>query len=68
MGIKNDITCSSCGEKPRLAETPYSNDHEYVIRCGCEFTTIDVTNCVNGNKLLTPISGKWSNFDQDSRA
>lgn len=61
---RNDVECMDCGAVPRLVETPYA-DTDYIVACECNPRAIDVSNCVNGNALMQPLSGKWSNIDHD---
>lgn len=63
----NPIECRDCGETPVLVETPYADDGAYAVVCECGSRGIDVSGLVNGNSLVEPISGKWSNIDHDTR-
>lgn len=61
---REEVVCPDCGAVPRLYETAYA-DPDYIVACDCERRAIDVSDCVNGNALVQPISGKWSNIDRD---
>lgn len=61
---RNEIECPDCEAVPRLCETPYA-DTDYVVACDCGQRAIDVSDAVNGNALVQPFSGKWSNIDHD---
>lgn len=61
---RNEIVCPDCESVPRLYETPYA-DTGYVVACDCGPRAIDVSDCVNGNALVHPLSGKWSNVDHN---
>lgn len=63
----NPVSCSDCGERPTLRETPY-DDTDYVVSCDCAINSIDVSDAVNDNSLVHPFSGKWSNIDHDHQA
>lgn len=64
MSERNEIECDDCGTTPRLCETPYA-DTDYVVACECGPRAIDVSDNLNGNALMQPFSGMWSNIDQD---
>lgn len=61
---RNEVACADCEAVPRLLETPYA-ETDYVLACECARHAIDVSDCVNGNALVQPFSGKWSNIDHD---
>jgi hypothetical protein len=60
------ITCQDCDEQPVLYETPYLDNTDYVVACDCDMRGVDVSDTINGNSLVHPLSGRWSNIDHNS--
>lgn len=63
----NEVSCMDCGAVPRLHETPYRENADYVVACDCESRDVDVSSGVGSSTLVEPITGKWSNIDNDTR-
>jgi hypothetical protein len=59
------VTCNDCDERVELYECPYDPNNDYIVTCDCDLSIIDVSNSVNGNNLLDPLTGQWSSLDDD---
>lgn len=57
------ITCNRCEEPIRLMSHEEVGMPDYTLTCDCEMTEIDVSDCVNGNNLLEPLTGRWSTLN-----
>lgn len=60
---ENRIICNECGYPVVFREYPYDVNKSYVLKCDCILKEIDITECVDGNNLLQPLSGAWSQFE-----
>lgn len=61
------VQCDDCGSQPVLVRDAESDTDElFRLECDCDERMIDVTETVSSNSLMTPMTGKWCNFNYDS--